>query len=131
MAALPGLNGPGVGTLGGHNLAISAFAKNKASAADFIKFLTGAEAMKANVLATSQAPTRTALYDDPALQKAYPYLAILKKGILTAKPRPKAVKYGDVTAAIEDDAYAALTGAKSVDDALSNMQSKLQSIIGS
>ncbi len=87
--------------------------------------------MKANVLATSQAPTRTALYDDPDLVKAYPYLAILKQGILTAKPRPKAVKYGDVTAAIEDDAYAALTGAKSVDDALSNMQSKLQSIIGS
>jgi multiple sugar transport system substrate-binding protein len=131
VAALPGLNGPGVGTLGGHNLAISAFAKNKASAADFIKFLTGAEAMKANVLATSQAPTRTALYDDPDLQKAYPYLAILKEGILKAKPRPKAVKYGDVTAAIEDDAYAALTGAKSVDDALSNMQSKLQAIIGS
>jgi len=131
VAALPGLNGPGVGTLGGHNLAISAFAKNKASAADFIKFLTGTEAMKANVLATSQAPTRTALYDDPDLVKAYPYLAILKQGILTAKPRPKAVKYGDVTAAIEDDAYAALTGAKSVDDALSNMQSKLQSIIGS
>jgi multiple sugar transport system substrate-binding protein len=131
VAALPGLNGPGVGTLGGHNLAISAFAKNKASAADFIKFLTGATAMKANVLATSQAPTRTALYDDPDLQKQYPYLSILKQGILTAKPRPKAVKYGDVTAAIEDDAYAALTGAKSVDDALSNMQSKLQSIIGS
>jgi multiple sugar transport system substrate-binding protein len=131
VAPLPGLSGPGVSSLGGHNLAISAFAKNKASALDFIKFITGDAAQRANLLATSQAPTLTALYDDSSLQAKYPYLPILKKSILGATPRPKAVKYNDVTTAIEDDAYAALTGAKPVDAALSDMQSKLQQIIGS
>jgi len=131
VAALPGLNGPGVSSLGGHNLAISSFAKNKASALDFIKFLTGDAAQRANLLATSQAPTLTSLYDDASLQQKYPYLPILKQSILSAKPRPKAVRYGDVTTAIEEDAYAALTDKKSVDAALSDMQSKLQQIIGS
>jgi multiple sugar transport system substrate-binding protein len=131
VAPLPGSSGPGVSTLGGHNLAISAFTKNKATALDFIKYLTGEDAQKANLLATSQAPTLTSLYDDAELQKKFPYLPILKQSILSAKPRPKAVRYGDVTAAIEEDAYAALTGAKSVDDALSSMQTKLQQIIGS
>src|SRR5215475_15736638 len=131
VAPLPGLKGPGVSSLGGHNLAISAFAKNKLSALDFIKFLTGDAAQRANLLATSQAPTLTALYDDSSLQAKYPYLPILKESILHATPRPKAVKYGLVTTAIEDDAYAALTGAKPVDAALSDMQTKLQQIIGS
>jgi multiple sugar transport system substrate-binding protein len=131
VAPLPGLNGPGVSSLGGHNLAISAFAKNKASALDFIKFITSDAAQRANLLATSQAPTLTALYDDSSLQAKYPYLPILKKSILSAAPRPKAVRYGDVTTAIQEDAYAALTGAKPVDAALSAMQTKLQQIIGS
>ena len=131
VAPLPGASGPGVSSLGGHNLAISAYAKNKASALDFIKYLTGEAAQKANLLATSQAPTLTSLYDDAELAKKFPYLPILKQSILSAKPRPKAVRYNDVTTAIEEDAYAALNGTKSVDDALSDLQTKLSQIIGS
>jgi multiple sugar transport system substrate-binding protein len=131
VAPLPGSSGPGVSSLGGHNLAISAFAKNKATALDFIKYMVSEDAEKANLLATSQAPTLTSLYDDSELAKKFPYLPILKQSILSAKPRPKAVKYNDVTTAIEEDAYAALNGTKSVDQALSDLQTKLQSIIGS
>ena len=43
VAPLPGISGPGVSTLGGHNFAISAFAKNKATALDFIKFFSSEE----------------------------------------------------------------------------------------
>jgi multiple sugar transport system substrate-binding protein len=118
VAPLPGLNGPGAPTLGGHDLAISSFAKNKATALDFIKFLTGQDQERANLLASSEAPTLAALYDEPALQQKFPYLPTLKASLLNAKPRPKTVRYGDVTAAIQEDAYAALTGTKSTDQAL-------------
>jgi multiple sugar transport system substrate-binding protein len=131
VAPLPGSSGPGVSSLGGHNLAISAYAKNKATSLDFIKYMVGADAQKANLLATSQAPTLTSLYDDAELTKKFPYLPILKQSILSAKPRPKAVRYNAVTTAIEEDAYAAINGTKSVDDALSDLQSKLTQIIGS
>jgi multiple sugar transport system substrate-binding protein len=125
VAPLPGLSGPGAPTLGGHNLAISAFTKNKATALDFIKFLTSEDRERANLLATSEAPTLASLYDDADLQKKFPYLPTLKASLLNAKPRPDAVRYGDVTAAIQEAAYSALTGKMTSDQALSGLQTKL------
>lgn len=129
VAPLPGKAGPGVSTLGGHNYAISEFTKNKATAADFIKFMSSEERQKANVEKTSQAPTWASLYDDPALNKQFPYLAPLKASIETAKSRPKVVKYGDVTVAIQDAAYGALTGKTEPKAALTELQTKLSSLI--
>ncbi len=128
IAPLPGKDGPGVSTLGGHNFAISAFADNKATALDFIKFFTSEEAERSNLLATSQAPTRTNLYDDPELVEQFPYLPTLKESILNAAQRPQAVKYGDVTAAMQEAAYGAMNGEMSTDDALKELQSKLESL---
>ena len=129
VAPLPGLNGPGSSTLGGHNFAISAFGKNKATALDFIKFFTSEASQRSNLLATSQAPTLASLYDDAELIKQFPYLPTLKESILSAKPRPQAVRYGDVTQAVQEAAYAALTGAKPSDVALKDLQAKLQELL--
>jgi multiple sugar transport system substrate-binding protein len=38
------------------------------------------------------------------------------------------VKYGDVTAAIQEAAYGAMNGEMSTDDALKELQSKLESL---
>ncbi|GAB3462368.1 ABC transporter substrate-binding protein [Actinophytocola sediminis] len=125
VAPLPGKDGPGTSSLGGHNFAISAFAPNKATALDFIKFFASEEAQRSNLLATSQAPTRSALYDDAELVKKFPYLPSLRASIDNAAPRPRVVKYGAVTAAIQEAAYGALTGEKSTDDALADLQAEL------
>ncbi|MDL4816140.1 ABC transporter substrate-binding protein [Actinomadura opuntiae] len=125
VAQLPGPNGPGVANLGGHNLAISAFAKNRATALDFVRYLTGEQSQRANLLATSQAPTLASLYDDPEMTKKFPYLPVLKQAISNAKPRPVAVKYGDVTAAIQAQVYDAVTGKKPADRALADLQTAL------
>jgi multiple sugar transport system substrate-binding protein len=129
VAPLPGITGKGSSSLGGHNFAISAFAKNKKSALDFIKFFSSEENERSNLLATSQAPTRSSLYDDAALVQQFPYLKTLKESILSAVPRPKAVKYGDVTTAIQENAYAALTGTKTTDAALKDLQTKLEELV--
>jgi multiple sugar transport system substrate-binding protein len=128
VAPLPGLNGPGVSSLGGHALAISAFAKNKKSAADFINFYTSKEANVVQVEEASLAPVYTSIYDDAALQAKLPYLTTLKASILSAKPRPVVVKYGDATLAIQDAAYGALQGTVTTDAALSQLQSKLEAL---
>jgi multiple sugar transport system substrate-binding protein len=125
VAPLPGLAGPGVSSLGGHNWAIAKNAENKGTAADFIKYMASEEVMKGNVLATSSAPTLTSLYTDADVVKKYPYMPILLKSIETAKPRPIAVKYGDVTLAIQDAAYGVLQGQSAPDAALSSLQEKL------
>ncbi|GAB3969003.1 ABC transporter substrate-binding protein [Actinoallomurus acanthiterrae] len=129
VAPLPGLNGPGSPTLGGHNLAISKFAQNKATALDFIKYLTSEQTERANLIASSEAPTLASLYDDPELQKKFPYLQTLKASLQNAKPRPQAVRYGDVTTAIQEAAYSALTGKSTADQALADLQTKLGQLI--
>ena len=129
VAPLPGITGPGVSSLGGHNLAIAANAENKGTAIDWIKFKTSKEIQKNNTLATSNSPTIEELYSDPDLVKKFPFMPIQLKSIQGAKPRPKAVEYGDVTLAIQDAAYGALQGQTAPDAALQTLQTKLQTLI--
>lgn len=126
MTALPGKDGPGASTLGGHNLGMSVYSKNKATALDFIKFMTGEDRQKFYAIQGSLAPTLAALYDDAALVKKLPYLPTLKTSIENAVPRPVTPFYPGVSKAIQDNAYAAIKGEKSVDDALKDMQAAIQ-----
>jgi multiple sugar transport system substrate-binding protein len=128
VAPLPGLDGPGVSSLGGHALAISTYAKNKKTAADFINFYTAKDTNTTQVTQASLAPVWTSIYDDPTLQKQLPYLTTLKASILSAQPRPKVVRYGDATLAIQDAAYAALQGTMTTDQALAQLQTKLEQL---
>ncbi|TQK42453.1 carbohydrate ABC transporter substrate-binding protein (CUT1 family) [Streptomyces sp. SLBN-118] len=126
VGPLPGLNGPGSSSLGGHNLALSSFAKNKATALDFMKFFSSKDSASMFLKEGSLAPPYTDLYDEASLVKQYPYLPVLKQSILRAVPRPRVVHYGDVTSSIQQEAYAALTGSKSTTQALKDLQSALQ-----
>ena len=130
MAALPGASGPGASSLGGHNAAISVFSKNKATAADFLKFLTSTDQQKAFVTQGSLAPVLSALYDDPALVAKFPYLTPLKASLDHAVPRPVSPFYPAVSKAVQDNAYAAIKGEVPVDTALANMQKAIQASSG-
>ena len=56
-----------------------------------------------------------------------PYLPTLKTSIQNAVPRPVTPFYPAVTKAIEDNAYAAIKGDKTVAQALKDMQAAIQS----
>ncbi len=129
VAALPGISGPGVSSLGGHNMAIATNAENKGTAADFIKYRAQPDVMKANVLKTSASATRESIYSDPDVIKQFPYMPKQLESIKNAKPRPKAVEYGDVTLAIQDAAYGVLQGQAEPAAALADLQTKLQTLI--
>jgi trehalose/maltose transport system substrate-binding protein len=128
VAPLPGISGPGVSSVGGQNYVIAKYAENKGTAVDFLKFMSSPEAQKSWNLATN-APVLASLYGDPDIVKKFPYMPTLLKSIQTAKPRPKAVNYGDVTAAIQDAAYPALQGLVRPDAALQQLQAKLRTLI--
>lgn len=125
VTSLPGLNGPGVSSLGGLNYAINTYAKNKGTAVDFMKFLASEPEQKKRVLASANPPTIASLYTDADLVKKYPYLPTLMESIKNAKPRPQVVQYGDLTLAIQDSAYKAITGVQTADAALADLQTKL------
>lgn len=129
VAPLPGKNGPGVSTLGGHNIGISAFAENKGTAADFVKWITSEEIQKIFLQKGSLAPVLEKMYTDPELNKEFGYLSTLGESIKTAQPRPQAVRYGDVTLAIQDSSYAALQGQIPADQAFNELQTKLEGLL--
>ena len=114
-------------TLGGHNAAISAYSKNKATAHEFLEFLESNETQTYFAQKGSLAPVVASLYDDPELVKQLPYLPTLKESILKAVPRPVTPFYPAVTKAIQDNAYAALKGTDGTKDALDNMQKAIES----
>jgi multiple sugar transport system substrate-binding protein len=123
IAPLPGDgNGkPGASSLGGHNAAISVYSKHKKTAHDFLEFLQTEETQKFFVTQGSLSPVLASLYDDAALNAKFGYLSTLKTSIENAVPRPVSPFYPAVTSAIQDNAYAALKGSKSVDQALKDM----------
>lgn len=129
VAPLPGKSGVGVSTLGGHNMAITATASNPGTCKDFILWWNAKEQQKANIIKTSSAPTFEALYSDSELVSKFPYLPVLQKSIGSAKARPKAVKYSDVTLAIQDAAYTIVkTPTSDVKTVLDALQAKLTTL---
>ncbi len=127
MTALPGKDGPGASTLGGHSAAISVYSKNKATALDFVKFLVEEEQQKFFATKGSLAPVLADLYEEQELVSKLPYLPVLKTSIENAVPRPVTPFYPAVTQAIQENSYAALKGEKSAEQALSDMQKSIES----
>ncbi|MGO4585265.1 ABC transporter substrate-binding protein [Arthrobacter sp. 2RAF6] len=127
MAPLPGKSGPGASSLGGHNLAVSVYSAHKATAKDFLTFMTSEETEKFYATQGSLAPVLGSLYDDPTLVQQLPYLPVLKTSIQNAVPRPVTPFYPAVTKAIQDNAYAAIKGDKSVDQAMTDMDTAINS----
>ena len=129
VAPLPGFNGPGASTLGGHNLGISAFGRNKGTALRFIQWFTAEENQRRNLADAADAPTVAALYQEPDLVAKYPYLPALWQSVHGAIPRPVTVRYPDVTAAIQSRVYAAMTGASTPDAAVAGLNRDLRHIL--
>jgi len=126
VAPLPGVDGPGVSSLGGHNAAISMYSKHKATAFAFLKFLQSEETQKFFVTQGSLAPVVSSLYDDADLNTQLPYLSTLKTSIENAVPRPVSPFYPAITKAVQDNSYAALKGDKTVDQALKDMAAAIK-----
>jgi multiple sugar transport system substrate-binding protein len=126
VAPLPGTDGVGASALGGHNLGISAYSDNKATAIDFINFILEEEQQRFLLTKGSLAPALESLYSDQALVKEFPYLPTLQESIANAVPRPISPYYPAVTKAIQDNSYAALKGETDVDTALSNMSDAIE-----
>ncbi|MFE2143531.1 ABC transporter substrate-binding protein [Streptomyces sp. NPDC059456] len=98
---LPGPDGPGTSVLGGSNLAVSSHARHPASAADLISYLTSERVQRQVLTRGSLPPVRAALYEDPELIRAYPYLPTLRQSVLSAVPRPKSPRYDQVSLAVQ------------------------------
>ena len=129
VAPLPGPSGPGSSSLGGANLAISAFSQHQQTALNFIKYMTGETSERQMLEQGSFPPVLTQLYTDKSLWRSYPYLPVLEQAINSAQPRPAITNYDQASLAISSAVYEALTRQKQPQDALQEMAGQLTQII--
>ncbi len=129
VTLLPGEDGPGSSSLGGANLAVSAYSRHQKTATAFIKYFTGLENERQVLIKGSFPPVWTRLYDDPALIKRFPYLPVLKHSILSAKPRPMSPNYNQVSLAISNAVSGALSFRQDPDTTVTQLAGDLRSVI--
>jgi multiple sugar transport system substrate-binding protein len=129
VAPLPGEDGPGSSSLGGANLAVSAYSRHQRTALAFIQYLTSLPEEKQLLIDSGFPPVWTSLYSDPAMVTRFPYLPVVKQAILAARPRPSITNYGQASLAISSAVYQALTFRKTPQQALAEMATQLTQII--
>ena len=130
VTTLPGPDGPGSSSLGGANLAVSAFSQHQATALAFIKFLTSLSSERQVLIDAALPPVWTQLYGNRALIRRFPYLPVLKKAILAAQPRPKIADYNQLSLAISSAVHRALAQQVSVPQTLTGLSGELNQIVG-
>jgi multiple sugar transport system substrate-binding protein len=131
VTTLPGLHGPGSSTLGGANLAISAYSQHQVTALAFIRYLTSVGSERYILVRSGLPPVWTSLYSQPSLIRQFPFLPVLKQAILTARPRPALVDYNQFTLAVSSAVHQALAQKVSVTATLANLSAELRQIIRS
>ncbi|MGW3916098.1 ABC transporter substrate-binding protein [Streptomyces sp. NPDC005070] len=125
---LPGRDGPGTSVLGGSNLAVNARARHPESAARLIAYLTSERVQRQVLTKGALPPVRDALYQDPELIRAFPYLPTLRAGVLAAAPRPKSPRYDQVSLAVQAVVHDAMTGHQTPEAAVRRLARELADI---
>ena len=90
VAPLPSKDGakPGPGCLGDWNLGVSKFSKKPKEALEAIKILTDQDNQRMRFLEGGFLPARPAVFDDPEIQKKYPYAKAAQASFDNLNPRP-------------------------------------------
>jgi multiple sugar transport system substrate-binding protein len=129
IVALPGRDGPGSSSLGGANLAISAYSQHQLTALRFIQYLTEYDQQKTMLELGSFPPVLERLYHDPSLTARFRYLPTLEEAISHAQPRPAITNYDQASLVISSETYQALERQKTPRQALADMQRLLTQIV--
>jgi len=111
--------------IGGWQLAVSAYSKNKAEAVKFVRYLSSPEVSKMQAIMASHMPVFPSVYKDPEVLKANPWFADALPVVEGARSRPVSAQYPQVSDVIRSNMNAYLAGTKTTDVALSDMKSRL------
>jgi multiple sugar transport system substrate-binding protein len=129
VAKLPHDQGGASATcIGGWQLAVSAYSKNKAEAVKFVRYLSSPEVSEMQAVMASHLPVFPAVYKDPDVLKANPWFAEALPVVEGARSRPVSHQYPQVSDAIRSNMNAYLAGTKTTDTAIADMKSRLQPI---
>jgi multiple sugar transport system substrate-binding protein len=87
--------------LGGFNIGIGAYSKKKDLAFAAAECLASEQSQLVAAEKGGLAPSSEAVYDKPALKKAFPFAELLRQSIDQGGPRPVTPAYSDISLAIQ------------------------------
>jgi multiple sugar transport system substrate-binding protein len=101
-ARYPGIdaNTPSVTTIGGSNLAVSAYSKHPDLAFDAVQCLRNAANQKYLAINAGEPPTIEAVYHEPEMAKAYPMRDTILDELKDAAPRPLTPAYQNLSTVV-------------------------------
>jgi multiple sugar transport system substrate-binding protein len=119
-------NKPAHVTLGGINLGIGSYSKNKTLAYQAALCLKRPENQVIAAEKGGLPPTDTKLYGDPKIKAAFPFYKILKASLASGVPRPVTPAYADISLAVQDTLHppGSIDPQSSIDD----LKSKLDKV---
>jgi multiple sugar transport system substrate-binding protein len=118
----------GASVLGGENLAITASSQNIDAAWEFLKWSQSPENLIRYNTIAGKIPSRK----DAAQSEHWtsdPALKVFVEQLEVAKPRAYGPKYPEISAALQEMLQAAITGDKTVDEAISEAAGKVQPLL--
>src|SRR5256886_3481828 len=115
--------------IGGWQLAVSAYSKNKVEAVKFARWLSSPEVSKMQAVLASHLPVFPSVYKDPDVLKANPWFADALPVVETAKSRPVSAQYPQVSDVIRSNMNAYLAGTKTTDVARGDMKNRLAPLL--
>lgn len=134
VAPLPAGKAGNVGTLGGHSYGVSKYSAHVEAAVKLVRYLCRRDVELKRLRIYSGLPTSPALYQDPAVRAATPYLEAVQKAYkenLAARPSAATgSKYPEVSRAYFEAVHSVLTRQKTAAEAAANLREQLVQITG-
>ena len=119
------------GTLGGAGLAISKYSPHPAIAADLVRYLASPPLQAERAIRGAINPTVPALYEDPAVLRAHPFLAELRPILEAAVARPSRIageRYNQLSTIFWNVVHDTLAGRTTAETGLAAAELHLQRI---
>lgn len=129
VVPLPGFTADKAATcIGGWQLAVTSFSKNKAEAVKLARWLSSPEVAKMQAIEASHLPVFAEVYTDAEVLAKNPWFKDALPVVQSARARPVSPRYTEVSEIIRTNMNAFLAGTKTADAALADMSSKLAPI---
>jgi multiple sugar transport system substrate-binding protein len=130
VASLPSFPGQRpASTLGGWQLGVNRFSRNKEAAEKLVRFLTSPSAQKELARTVGYKPARKSLYKDPDLLREQPFITSLYGVFLKARPRPVTPYYMMITQVMQPEFSSAVSGIKKAEEALDSAQKQIEHVL--
>ncbi len=117
-------------TLGGWQVMVSEYSKNKEAAIRFAKFRAGLQAQKIGAVNLSHIPALKSLYSDLDVLAKMPFIQDMYPAFYSAYPRPKSPYYAEISNILQTETQMMFVGRKTPERALRDMEFQIKMLLG-